>query len=155
MAKTKPTKKRVIQQADVEYSEKKFEYTHEDSTMLTLNVYFRLLAMKRGQGNNGDRITLKIRLLVGLDLLKAFESSGVHEILQDAYDIIHGSWDMVKKTTRVLTAEENREVGLALTIVDTICECSSLWEEASAYKRAEDQCLPGANKFEYVLIKSE
>ncbi|BAS04953.1 hypothetical protein [Ralstonia phage RSF1] len=156
MAKTQIRKGfRPKQDGAVEYSAKTFEYSQDDSITMTLNNYFRLLAYRDGFANNGDRITLKIRILVGLELLKGFESVGVEEILAEAHDIVHKSWDSNNKLIRVLTREELDKIGMAVTIVHTLIEQSSLWEQASAYKKAEDRCIPNADKWEYVLITQD
>lgn len=156
MAKTQVTRKGFRPQvATVEYSAKKFEYSEDDSITMTLNCYFRLLAFREGFANIGDRITLKIRMYVGLELLNNFESVGIQEILEEAQEIVHKSWDSKNKLVRVLTREEYDKVGTACTIIHTLIEQSSLWDQASAYKKAEDRCIPNADKWEYVLITQE
>ncbi|BAQ02678.1 hypothetical protein AVU38_gp150 [Ralstonia phage RSL2] len=156
MAKTQIRKGfRPKQDGIVEYSAKKFEYSEDDSTTMTLNCYFRLLAYRDGFANLGDRITLKIRMYVGLELLKNFESVGIQEILEEAQAIVHKSWDSKNKQIRVLSREEYDKVGTACSIIHTLIEQSSLWDQASAYKAAEDRCIPNADKWEYVLITQD
>jgi hypothetical protein len=122
---------------------------------MTLNCYFRLLAYRDGFANLGDRITLKIRMFVGLELLKNFESIGIQEILEEAQAIIHASWDSKNKQIKILTKEDQDKIGTACTIVHTLIEQSSLWDQAAAYKAAEDRCIPNADKWEYVLITQD
>lgn len=155
MAKTIRKGFRPKNEGAVEYSEKVFEYSEDDSTTLTLQNYFRFLAYRDGFANLGDRISLKIRMLVGLELLKGFESSGVQEILEEAHEIVHKSWDSKNKQIRILSKEEQSTVGTAISIVHTLIEQSSLWEQASAYKKAEDRCIPNADKWEYALITQD
>lgn len=156
MAKTQVTRKGFRPKvATIEYSAKKFEYSEEDSTTLTLNSYFRLLAYREGFANLGDRVTLKIRMYVGLELLKNFESVGIQDILEEAQAIVHQSWDSKNKLIRTLSREEYDKVGTACAIIHTLIEQSSLWDQASAYKKAEDRCIPNADKWEYVLITQE
>lgn len=155
MAKTIRKGFRPKQEGIVEYSAKTFEYSEDDSITMTLNCYFRLLAYRDGFANLGDRITLKIRMFVGLELLKNFESTGIQEILEEAQAIIHASWDSKNKQIKILTKEDQDKIGTACAIVHTLIEQSSLWDQAAAYKAAEDRCIPNADKWEYVLITQD
>lgn len=157
MAQTKKRKPVKPLLPEGEYCEKKFELSWDDTLAMTLNTYFRLLFYKNGSANIGDRITLKIRIYVGLHLLKNFEcgDAGIKDILTDAIDIVQKSWDSKNREIKVLSKPQKDTLGAALVIVHTLVEESSLWEQAQAYKAAEDICLPHAKNFEYILLKSE
>lgn len=155
MGKTKSPRKKYQppNTGGITYSEEAFLYSTEDSVLLTNNIYLRLLSFVNGTANYSDRTTLKIRLLVGLELLKGFTGEGAEELLTNALTIIEHCRDKENRSIRLFTKEEYDIVKEAITLVHQLSDQSTLWMEASAYKKAEDLCIVGADKYEYVFIK--